>query len=80
MRTLETGIVAHALSKRFGSTQALGHLDPEVVPGETLGLLGHNGAGKTTAVRILATLLRPDDGWATCAPLAVRRYRRMAGG
>ena len=55
-------VLAEGLVKRFGSTHALAGLDLEIAPGEALGLLGHNGAGKTTAVRILATLLAPDAG------------------
>jgi ABC-2 type transport system ATP-binding protein len=55
-------IFAEGLTKRFGTTLALDGLDLVVEPGTILGLLGRNGAGKTTAVRILATLLVPDGG------------------
>jgi oleandomycin transport system ATP-binding protein len=55
-------IEATALTKRFGSTQALDGVDLAVGEGTVLGVLGPNGAGKTTAVRILATLLRADSG------------------
>src|SRR3954447_22888117 len=55
-------ILAEGVAKRFGATEALAGIDLEVAPGEPRGLLGHNGAGKTTAVRILATLLMPDGG------------------
>src|SRR5690348_1416776 len=55
-------VLAEGLVKRFGPTDALAGIDLEIAPGEALGLLGHNGAGKTTAVRILATLLAPDAG------------------
>jgi ABC-2 type transport system ATP-binding protein len=82
----DLGIVARGLHKRFGDTDALRDLDLEITPGETLGLLGHNGAGKTTAVRILATLLRPDGGWARVGghdvvrePAAVRAQISLAG-
>jgi ABC-2 type transport system ATP-binding protein len=42
-------------------------LDLDVAPGTTLGLLGHNGAGKTTAIRMLTTLSRPTTGSASVA-------------
>ena len=61
------------LCKRFGSNTALDHLDLSVPPGTVHGLLGSNGAGKTTAVRILATLLRPDSGHALVAGFDVAR-------
>src|SRR5580693_5927544 len=60
-------IEAHGLTKRFGTTQALGGLDLEVPAGSILGVLGPNGAGKTTAIRILTTLSIPDSGWARVA-------------
>src|SRR5215211_2483233 len=75
-----TGIRAEGLGKRFGDLWALRDLDLEVPAGTVLGLLGHNGAGKTTAIRILTTLSQPTAGRATVAgidvvgdPGAVRR-------
>ena len=61
------GVTATGLGKRFGDLWALRHLDLNVAPGTVLGLLGHNGAGKTTAIRILTTLSRPSEGSATVA-------------
>src|ERR671922_1523644 len=58
------GIVATGLGKRFGELWALRELDLEVPAGTVVGLLGHNGAGKTTAVRILTTLALPTTGTA----------------
>jgi len=47
---------------RFGSTTALDRFDLEMEPGRILGLLGPNGSGKTTAVKVLSTLQRHDEG------------------
>ena len=55
-------LVAKHLHKRFGTLQAVKDLSFEVRKGETLGLLGANGAGKTTAMRILAGLMPADQG------------------
>ncbi|MBT2211992.1 ATP-binding cassette domain-containing protein [Actinomadura sp. NEAU-AAG7] len=60
-------VVAEALRKRFGATQALDGLDLAVPAGTVCGVLGPNGAGKTTAVRILATLADADSGRARVA-------------
>jgi len=50
------------VTKSYGELQALRGLTLEVRPGEVFGLLGRNGAGKTTALRILTGLLTPDSG------------------
>ena len=72
MRSRTTGgIIANGLGKRFGDLWALRNLDLHVAPGTVLGLLGHNGAGKTTAIRILTTLSQPTEGSATVAGLDV---------
>jgi len=55
-------VTVEAVRKHFGETKALVGVDLEVRENEVLALLGPNGAGKTTLVRILATLLRPDEG------------------
>jgi ABC-2 type transport system ATP-binding protein len=60
-------IRADGLVKSFKRTKALRGIDLAVPPGTVCALLGRNGAGKTTAVRILTTLLRPDAGSATVA-------------
>src|SRR5438128_11077445 len=73
------GVIARGLGKQFGDLWALRDLDLDVEPGSILGLLGHNGAGKTTAIRILTTLSAPTEGTARVAgfdvttdPLRVR--------
>ena len=58
-------VVAEGLGKRYGDQWALREFDLVVPTGSVLGLLGHNGAGKTTAIRILTTLAAPSEGRAT---------------
>ena len=69
----EYAIRAEGLAKSFKRTQALRGIDLAVPPGTVCALLGRNGAGKTTAVRILTTLLRPDAGSAAVAGFDVVR-------
>jgi ABC-2 type transport system ATP-binding protein len=70
-KRIGVGISASGLGKRYGDLWALRDLDLHVAAGSVLGLLGHNGAGKTTAVRILTTLARPTTGSARVAGLDV---------
>lgn len=55
------------LTKRFGPFTAVDDISFAVAPGEIFGFLGANGAGKTTAMRMLCGLLAPTDGAATVA-------------
>ncbi|GEM31668.1 daunorubicin resistance protein DrrA family ABC transporter ATP-binding protein [Nocardia neocaledoniensis NBRC 108232] len=64
-------IVAEGLVKRYGQLIALDGLDLTVPEGTVTALLGPNGAGKTTTVRVLTTLLIPDEGRATVAGIDV---------
>ncbi|HET7475399.1 MAG TPA: ABC transporter ATP-binding protein [Dermatophilaceae bacterium] len=59
---MSAAIVISDLTKTFGPTRALDHLDLEVQTGEVHGFLGPNGAGKSTTLRVLLGLLRPDSG------------------
>lgn len=65
-------IEANGLRKRFGARGVLDGVTFSVPQGEVFGLIGSNGSGKTTCVRILATLLAADDGDATVAGHSVR--------
>jgi ABC-2 type transport system ATP-binding protein len=58
----QLAIEATGLTKRFGELLAVDGLDLNVPAGTVFSLLGPNGSGKTTTVRMLATLLKPDGG------------------
>ena len=68
------GVATNGLGKRFGDLWALRDLHLDVQPGTVLGLLGHNGAGKTTAIRILTTLSQATEGSATVAGIDVAAH------
>jgi oleandomycin transport system ATP-binding protein len=70
---VSNAIEAEGLTKRYGKTIALSGVDLAARQGAVLGLLGPHGAGKTTAVRILGGLLRPDAGHATVGGYDVLR-------
>jgi ABC-2 type transport system ATP-binding protein len=55
-------IEVSGLEKRFGSLTAVGGLSFAVRPGEIFGLVGPDGAGKTTTLRMLAGVMVPDAG------------------
>lgn len=57
-----TALAAHGIRKSFGRRSVLTGLDLEVAPGELVAVVGENGTGKTTLLRILAGDLRPDAG------------------
>lgn len=74
-------IVLHALTRRFGDLVAVDAIDLSIAAGSIHGLLGTNGAGKTTVIKMLTTLLPPTSGTATVAgydivrqPFEVRRH------
>lgn len=67
MKSNETVITARNLVKKFGSFVANDNLNFEVYRGEVFGFLGANGAGKTTAIRILCGLSEPTSGEITVA-------------
>ena len=67
MRSEEIVIKTHNLTKTFGNFTAVNAITFEVKAGEIFGFLGANGAGKTTAMRILCGLLSPTSGEATVA-------------
>src|SRR5436305_7959186 len=73
-------IRAEQLTKRYGANVAVDHIDLEVRASEILGMLGHNGSGKTTRILMLLGLTEPTEGRAEVAgfdplrePLEVKR-------
>lgn len=58
-------IVAEGLVKEFGATRAVDGVSFEVRDGEIMGLLGPNGSGKTTIMRILTGFFPPSEGRVT---------------
>jgi ABC-2 type transport system ATP-binding protein len=59
-------IDVHGLTKRFGRKTAVDAVDIAVPEGQVWGFLGPNGSGKTTTIRMLCGLLKPDAGSGTC--------------
>jgi ABC-2 type transport system ATP-binding protein len=57
-------ILVENLTRHFGEFVAVDHVSFQVQPGEIMGYLGPNGCGKTTTIRLLLGLLKPDDGQA----------------
>ena len=71
-------ISIHNLTKSYGTTQAVQNLSLQVEKGELFGLIGPDGAGKTTVFRMLTTLLLPDEGTATIEGWdIVRDYKQI---
>ena len=60
-----TALVVRDLEKSYGDLPVLRGVDFDVAPGSIFALLGSNGAGKTTVVKILCTLLKADAGTAS---------------
>jgi ABC-2 type transport system ATP-binding protein len=82
----DMGVFAEHLGKRYDDVVALDDVSFHAPAGSILGLLGHNGAGKTTAIRILTTLAQPTAGRAlvagfdpVTAPAQVRARIGLAG-
>lgn len=75
---MNAAIATERLTKRYGGVTALDNVSLEIESGEMFGLIGPDGAGKSTLYRILATLLRPDSGSASLLGLdAVRNYKEL---
>src|SRR6266852_3537167 len=65
--TADPMIETHDLTRRFGALTAVDHLNLSVAKGEIFGLVGPDGAGKTTTLRMLCGLMDPSEGSARVA-------------
>jgi ABC-2 type transport system ATP-binding protein len=72
MTTSNAAVTTRALRKTFGAHVAVEGLDLEIARGEVFGLLGPNGSGKTTTIRMLTGLLEPTSGEAMVVGCDVR--------
>ena len=71
--TFDFAIDVRGVTKRFGDRTVVNDIAMQVRPGEIYGFLGPNGSGKTTFLRMLCGLLRPDAGSGQCLGLDFRR-------
>jgi len=69
--TSQPALSAHQLTKTYGDTPASGPIDLVVAAGQRVAMLGHNGSGKTTFLRMAAGLLDPSAGTVTVAGHAI---------
>lgn len=75
---MKNAVETQGLTKSYGKLVALDHVSLSVPEGSLFGLIGPDGAGKTTLYQILTTLLSPDEGNAIVAGLDVAKdYRRL---
>ena len=68
----DLAIDVHGLNKSFGDKHVVRDFSLQVLPGEIYGFLGPNGSGKTTSIRMICGLLRPDSGEGTCLGYDIR--------
>ena len=75
---MNDAIEISGLSKCYGSLLALDNIDLKVTKGELFGLIGPDGAGKSSLYRILATLSSPDKGEAqVCGLDTVKEFSKL---
>ena len=73
MSASDFAIDVRGVTKKFGDRTVVNDIAMQVRPGEIYGFLGPNGSGKTTFLRMLCGLLKPDGGEGTCLGLDFRR-------
>ena len=73
----DLAIDVRGLTKTFGKRTAVNHVDIKMPRGQVWGFLGPNGSGKTTTIRMLCGLLKPDAGEGTCLGYDIIRNSRQ---
>lgn len=76
MTPMDQALVIQDLVKRFGDVTAVDKFSLSVAPGEVFGLIGPDGAGKTTTMRLVAGLMTPDSGTITALGFDIAREMR----
>ena len=74
----EFAIDVEGLNKHFDGKHVVKDLSLRVRKGEIFGFLGPNGSGKTTTIRMMCGLLKPDSGTGTCLGLDIRKRARRS--
>ncbi len=69
-------IAIHDLTKYYGKTVALNRLNLEILPGQIFGFLGHNGAGKSTTLKSLVSIIQPTSGTIEVDGLNLQAHRQ----
>ena len=69
----EFAVDVHGLNKHFGDKHVVNDVSMQVRQGEIFGFLGPNGSGKTTTIRMMCGLLKPDSGTGTCLGYDIRK-------
>ncbi|MFA5782743.1 MAG: ATP-binding cassette domain-containing protein, partial [Bacteroidales bacterium] len=74
---MSASVIVEKVEKSYGKIKALSEISFSVEKGELFGIIGPDGAGKTTLFRIMATLLKPDTGTVTVEGFdVVKDYRK----
>lgn len=76
-KSIRPTVLVEDLRKEYGGFRALRGISFELYPGDILGFLGPNGSGKTTALRILSTVLKPTSGTATVCDYSIEEVEEV---
>lgn len=74
---MEKSVIVHDITKEYNGRTVVDHLSFEVKKGQVFGLLGHNGAGKSTTIDCLLGLTKPEGGYAQIMGLNAAEHRKV---